>query len=359
MSSTSEYLLGVNLAGAEFGSVPGMEGADYTYPTSAEIDYYASKGMDVIRLPFLWERVQPTENGPLSETELSYIDDVVNYANSKGMTVVLDPHDYGYGYGDQIGSAQTPNSAFANFWCRFAGHFADNPNVIFGLMNEPHDQTATQWLVSANDAIAAIRAAGATSQEILVPGSDWDGAWTWTTGDNANVIGTGIDDPSNNYAFEVHQYLDSDGSGTSSTVVSTDTGVQRLTAITQWAESTGAKLFLGEFGVASDPTSLEALDNMLTYMYQNSSVWQGGTYWAGGPWWDDYMYSIEPQNAIDAPQMGILDQFVPTPSTGAIIDYTSVTDPAFTASHNVAASITDDPATGAVAITGINNVIAH
>ena len=60
------FLLGVNLAGAEFGSnVPGTFGTDYTYPTHAEIDYYASKGMSVIRLPFLWERVQHTKNGAL------------------------------------------------------------------------------------------------------------------------------------------------------------------------------------------------------------------------------------------------------------------------------------------------------
>ena len=312
MSTTTQHLLGVNLASAAFGSskIPGTEGTDYIYPTHGEIDYYAAKGMDVIRLPFLWERLEPTENGPLSTTELSYIDDVVNYANSKGLSVILDPHNYGYGYGYEIGSSQTPNSAFANFWSQLAGHFADNPNVIFDLMNEPHDQTATQWLTAANAAISAIRDVGAVSQEILVPGTHWDSAWTWTTTDNASVIGTGVQDPSNNYAFEVHQYLDAFGSGTSSTVVSATIGVEQLTAITEWAEATGAKLFLGEFGVASDPTSLQALDNMLNYMQQNPSVWQGGTYWAGGPWWGNYMYSIEPHNGVDAPQMGILDQFV-------------------------------------------------
>ena len=57
----SSLLLGVNLAGAEFGwNVPGVFGTDYTYPTHTEIDYYAAKGMSVVRLPFLWERVQPT-----------------------------------------------------------------------------------------------------------------------------------------------------------------------------------------------------------------------------------------------------------------------------------------------------------
>ena len=131
----------------------------------------------------------------------------------------------------------------------------------------------------------------------------------WVSSGNAQVLGSGIVDPSHNFAFEVHQYLDSDGSGTHSTVVSTTIGVERLTAITQWAEATGNKLFLGEFGVASDPTSLTALNNMLGYMAQHTDVWEGGTYWAGGPWWGSYMYSVEPTNGVDKPQMGVLDQY--------------------------------------------------
>jgi hypothetical protein len=161
-------------------------------------------------------------------------------------------------------------------------------------------------LVSVNDAIAAIRQSGA-NQEILVPGSYWDGAWTWTTTDNAAVIGTGVQDPLHNYAFEVHQYLDADGSGTHPGAVSTTIGVERVTAITQWAETTGTHLFLGEVGVSTDQTSLTALKLMLDYIGQHTDVWQGATYWAGGPWWPpNYMFSIEPQDGVDQPQMAIL-----------------------------------------------------
>jgi endoglucanase len=323
-------LLGVNLAGAEFGSnVPGVFGTDYTYPTHAEIDYYASKGLGVIRLPFLWERMQRTELGALDATELGRLTDVVNYATSKGLKIEIEPHDYGYGFGALIGSPQTPNSAFADFWGKLAQHFEANANVIFGLMNEPHDQSATVWLGSANAAISAIRGAGAVSQEILVPGSYWDGAWTWTSPstDNAAVVGTGVQDPAHNFAFEVHQYLDSDGSGTHPGAVSATIGVERLTAITQWAEATGNHLFLGEVGVTTDQTSLTALDGMLTYMQQHTDAWQGATYWAGGPWWGNYMFSIEPQNGVDKPQMAILVQHLalatgpnPPPPVGTSAD---------------------------------------
>src|SRR4029079_17276324 len=85
-------------------------------------------------------------------------------------------------------------------------------------------------------------------------------------------------------------------------------GVERLTDITQWAVEHKQRLFLGEVGVDQQPISLEALDKMLSYIKQHTDVWSGVTYWAGGPWWDKYMFSIEPQNGVDKPQMAILVQ---------------------------------------------------
>ena len=276
--------------------------------------------MSVVRLPFLWERIQPTQSGALDAAELGRLDDVVSYATGKGLKIEIELHDYGYGFGGLIGT-QTPNASFADVWGKLAGHFTSNPGVIFGLMNEPHVQSAADWLVSANAAIAAIRSAGAL-QEILVPGTGWDGAWSWTLADtnNATVIGPGVVDPGHNFAFEVHQYLDSDSSGTHPGVVSPTIGVERLTAITQWAEANHQRLFLGEVGVDQQPISLQALDNMLTYIKQHTDVWSGVTYWAGGPWWGPYMFSIEPQNVNDPnnygdkPQMGILEKHLAGPA---------------------------------------------
>jgi endoglucanase len=309
-------LLGVNLAGADFAAdkLPGEFGRDYTYPTHEEIDHYAAKGLDVVRVPFIWERLQPTQNGPLDRNELARMDDVVGYATAHGLKVVLDVHNFGTGYGHVIGSTDTPNSAFADFWGKVAGHFAGNADVIFGLMNEPAHQDATRWLASANAAITAIRGSGATAQEILVSGAYWDGAHSWVSSDNATVLGQGVQDPNHNFAFEVHQYLDSDSSGTHQNVVSPTVGVDRLKEVTQWAESTGNRLFLGEFGVSQDATSLAALDGMLAYMDQHA-VWQGATYWAAGPWWGDYMFSIEPTglgsgSVTDKPQMDVLEKYV-------------------------------------------------
>jgi endoglucanase len=92
---------------------------------------------------------------------------------ASSLKIEIEPHNYGYGFGALIGSTQTPNSSFADLWGKLAFHYKSNPEVIFGLMNEPHDQSAAAWLSSANAAIAAIRSAGAT-QQILVPDSYWD-----------------------------------------------------------------------------------------------------------------------------------------------------------------------------------------
>ena len=79
--------------------------------------------MGVIRLPFLWERIQRSEFAALDAAELGRLDDVVNYTTGKGLKIEIEPHNYGYGFGALIGSAQTPNSAFADLWGKLAGHF--------------------------------------------------------------------------------------------------------------------------------------------------------------------------------------------------------------------------------------------
>lgn len=303
---------GVNLAGAEFGGneLPGEYNRHYTYPTRSEIDYYVGKGMNVFRLPFKWERLQYEANGPLNAAELSRIKTFVNYAASKEAAVILDPHNYARYYGDVIGSANLSVGAFEDFWAKLATEFKNNPQVIFGLMNEPHGMETELWLTDANAAISAIRATGANNL-ILVPGNAYTGAHSWMSNWYGTPNGTvmiNIVDPADNYAFEVHQYFDDNSSGTSESCVNATIGSSRLKGFTSWARANNVRGFLGEFGCSSNDNCLAALDDMLSYMDTNSDVWLGWTYWAGGPWWGDYMFSVEPQNGTDKPQMDVLEK---------------------------------------------------
>ena len=43
-------MLGVNLSGGEYKESGLAYGRDYIFPSNAEIDYYAGKGIDVIRV---------------------------------------------------------------------------------------------------------------------------------------------------------------------------------------------------------------------------------------------------------------------------------------------------------------------
>ncbi|WP_373426859.1 hypothetical protein [Neorhizobium galegae] len=52
-----------------------------------------------------------------------------------------------------MGSETVPQSAFADFWRRVAAAVAGVDGIAFGLMNEPYDISAEDWLSAANSAI--------------------------------------------------------------------------------------------------------------------------------------------------------------------------------------------------------------
>ena len=181
--------------------------------------------------------------------------DVVAAAAKKNMVVLLDPHNYARYYGKVIGGPDVSDADFADFWGRLAADFRNDPHVWFGLMNEPHDMPTPQWFGAANAAVAAIRKAGAKNL-ILVPGNGWSGAHSWL--DRAIDILLKIADPADHYAFEAHQYLDADNSGTHPEAVSATIGSERLRVFTDWCRKNHQRAFLGEFGVGASDTGRRA-----------------------------------------------------------------------------------------------------
>ena len=204
---------GVNLASGSFGEGDVL-GEDYEYPSTKDIDYFAAHGMNAIRLPVKAKRVLRE-----SSSDLGIVDGLIDHAARRGVTIVLDLHDYGFtASGGLIGREEKATQDFAAQWHGLALRYRNTGNIIFGLMNEPHEQTPQEWLTGVNAAIASIRAVGAR-QQILVPGTAWDSAWRWSETGNASALAGGIKDPAGNYAFEVHQYLDGSGGGDTTSVV--------------------------------------------------------------------------------------------------------------------------------------------
>jgi endoglucanase len=307
---------GVNLAGAEFGKIPGTFGVDYTYPTPQDVDYFAGLGFNLIRVPFRWERLQPTLRVPFDAAEQTRLTGLVAYATGKGLHVVLDTHNYarrrvaedGWTADHIIGSQEVPPAAFANFCGRLASTFRDSASVTFGLMNEPWGIEPEAWLQIANEAVAALRREKA-SQLVLVPGVAYTGAHSWISA--RNTVMSGFEDPGQNFAFEVHQYLDQDSSGTSATAVSPTIGSERIDAFQAWCRQNRFRAFLGEFAAGSDAASLAALNDICRTLEANSDVWLGWAAWAGGPWWPaDYIFALGPSKSGQMrPQTEVLAKF--------------------------------------------------
>ena len=312
--SIPAWLPGVNLAVGEFGSGLGY-GSAYAYPTNVEIDYYAAKGFRVVRVPFKANRLLHKGATALSfRQDMILIESMIDHAAEKSVFVVLDMHDFGQSLTKKlIGRDAGGAEEFAECWRKIAERLQSKDNVIFGLMNEPNKQSASEWLIGANMAIAAIREAGA-GQLILVPGSYWSGAHSWVKSDNDTVM-LGVVDPIGNYAYEAHQYLDAHSSGDASQPAVFGIGASAAQPFTEWLRANGMRGFVGEFAFTSAPDSLAEGEALTRHIWENRDVYLGFAYWAGGPWWGDYPFTLEPRelgkpSETDRPQMEVLRRFL-------------------------------------------------
>jgi endoglucanase len=243
-ASATIYYAGVAESGGEFGvysstatvgtGLPGRFGVDYQFINEAAIDVYVDQNkINLFRVAFLLERMCPLVTGlgsTFNETYYQEFADAVNYITvTKGAYCILDPHNYmrynnpsqqpttGSIIGDTTDLKAATTAQFATFWATLAGRFKSNEKVIFGLMNEPHDMDTNLILANDQAAITAIRAVGA-NQLILAPGNGYTGGHSWTQDYSGNSPASSavmyeITDPINNTAFDIHEYLDTDFSG--------------------------------------------------------------------------------------------------------------------------------------------------
>ncbi len=138
---------GINLAGGEFGSaIPGVAARTTRSRRPPRSTTTSARGMNTFRIGFKWERLQPAANGAFDATYNDRLTSIVSYASSKGAKVILNPHNFARYYGNTVGSAQVPSSVFADFWSKLSSQWAKDPNVMFNLVNEPHDIPTEQWV---------------------------------------------------------------------------------------------------------------------------------------------------------------------------------------------------------------------
>ncbi|MGY1703936.1 glycoside hydrolase family 5 protein [Geodermatophilus sp. SYSU D00697] len=222
--------VGVNVSGGEFGAPgggnqvtefsnanPGTYGRDYKYADEATFRYLAAQGLDTVRLPFRWERIQPTLGDELNRAELDRLRAAVQRAHEAGLGAILDVHNFaayhldegGRGVRRAIGSPQVGRADFVDLWRRLSDAFADDPAVVaYDLMNEPIDPASTNrtsaarlWEAVSQEALTAIRASG-DRKLVMVPGYGWSHLGGWT---EEHLKGW-IVDPADNFRYTAHHY---------------------------------------------------------------------------------------------------------------------------------------------------------
>jgi len=279
---------------------PGTVGVHYRWPDPTSIDYFVAQGMNTFRVAFTVERLNPPSGGLTGAYNQTYLDGLkttVNYITGKGAYAVIDPHNY-LKYN---GAALSNTTLFRTWWKNLATQFVSNSRVIFDLQNEPNSIPATTVRDFMQAGINGVRDSGA-KQLILVEGTAWSGAWSWTTSSgNGDAFKAGsLTDSANNFAIEMHQYLDSDSSGSSATCVSSTIGKERLTAASAWLKANNYKGFLGEMGGGNNAQCIAAIQGALCEL-QTSGAWIGFLWWAAGPWWGTYFQSMEPPSGAALP----------------------------------------------------------
>lgn len=313
-------LVGVALSGAAFGPsvLPGKHGTNYIYPAESYYKKYAEQGLKLVRLPFLWERMQPQLNAELDAAQLALLTQSLDFAQKYGVKVVLDMHNYYRYYKQPIGSETVPIPSFANAWKRIAQKVGNHPALSgYGLMNEPN--TKGLWPEAALAAAKEIRKVDKTHW-IYVAGDRFSSAWHWPQSNTQLIADPWMRDPANKLIFEAHMYLDRDTSGLyidKTETFAPDLGINRAKPFVDWLRTNNLRGFIGEMGVPNyAPDAIVAMDNLLGYLRENCVPL---TYWAGGPWWGNYILALDVSGGAEQPQLPILRKHANTPNSCAAI----------------------------------------
>ncbi|HEU0024557.1 MAG TPA: cellulase family glycosylhydrolase [Thermoleophilaceae bacterium] len=233
--STPAYRRGVNVAGGAFGAPaidptssfsnanPGQIEVDYHYDAAETFLFLARRNIDLVRVEFRWERLQPALGRPLDRAELARLRGVVSRARAAGLAVILDMHNYGAyylsdgvrGIRQPIGSRSVTVGDFADVWRRISRAFRGHPGVLaYGLMNEPVDMDARRgagparvWERASQSALDSIRSTG-DRRLVMVAGYLWGAVQVWADQHPA----AWIVDPVHNVRYEAHHYWDDDHS---------------------------------------------------------------------------------------------------------------------------------------------------
>ncbi|OJA11279.1 hypothetical protein AZE42_11577 [Rhizopogon vesiculosus] len=324
---------GVNIAGFDFGC-----GTDGTCVISEAVPpvyqlsgvdglgqmqhFVKDDGYNVFRLPVAWQYLTYNQmTGVLNETQFSNYNMLVSDCLSTGAYCEIDIHNYARYDGEIIGQGGPSNEIFAELWCNIASYWQNDTNVIFGVVNEPHDiPNITTWAESVQCAVTSIRQAGATTQMILLPGDDYTSAETFVSGGSAEALNMVLnpDGTTTNLIMDVHKYLDYDNSGTNTACV-TNNIEDAWYPLTTWLRANGRQALNTETGGGNVDSCVGYISQQISYQANNSDVILGYLGWSAGSFATDYVLSQVPYDNGTSWENTLLVSMAMSPMTNMLV----------------------------------------
>ena len=322
-NSDWRFFVNVNFQGLEGGDVvPGVIGTNYFAPSAADLSYITARASGASRLPFLWERMQPTIGGALDPTYVSQIKSVALSAANNGTTVILDCHNYMHRtvdgadrYVDNPDGVLT-RAHLADLWQKIARFFVKIPGISgYDIMNEPQGPFGSEGssadlaaiMQASVDAISTVD----QSKKIYVEGNGWSSAEHWVQNNESYPLS----DRHDKIVYSAHCYADYDASGTHydyasqvSHHIPTSILADRSSAFAQWVSQNKLRGHIGETNVGIDsPLWLSTLDMGLSFWKTHNlpvNIWLYGAYFGNNP------FNLFPYSGSPSLQWSVIKKYV-------------------------------------------------
>lgn len=356
-ANTDWDFVGINLSGLEFSKVidpvvvPNLSVEDATGSRSdlAETQAFLKAGMNTVRVPVSWGYLQLEGAGKgdiYADYFDSYVKPLIESLTAAHVYTIIDLHAYmrystfGKEYSGCFedspcpdGKLITSSEPFVDIWAKLYSKLKEDPKInmnyiLLDLVNEPVAVPGKNVFTFQVEAIKKLRSLGFAGY-ILVEGNAWSGLHSWTTESwteggvtytNASLFSrkhfeeAGID--VSKILINVHQYLDSNFSGTHDNCVAdiNTTGPNgfNLKAFVDYLQQNKLKAIVTEFGVGRDSASCkEPLKAWMNYLKDHSAKnkdygFVGWTIWSAGHGWGDYNLRVKPTSY----QMQVLQNYL-------------------------------------------------
>jgi endoglucanase len=351
---------GINLLGLEFGKsidpvvIPNLSDADSSTPNSdlKDTEEFIKAGVNTVRVPLSWGYLQldgPGKGGINLAYYNNYVRPLLQTLTKAQVNTIIDLHAYmRYSkFGEQYsgcapdggpcpdGTLITDENAYKSVWGQLAKLIQndseiDQKFIMIDLVNEPVDVPDDKVFTIQASLIKMLQEQKFAGY-ILVEGNSWSGLHSWArhqwkgsdnqtysnatlfTRDNFNK--QGISDLSK-IIINVHQYLDSNYSGTEDTcqqdLTTTGDNGFNLNEFVDYLSTNQFQAMVTEFGTGKDAKSCQApLKQFMHYLEDNSSKgknygFAGWTVWSTGHGWGTYKLRVEPSSY----QMDVLKEFL-------------------------------------------------